>query len=78
LKIGHHGSKYSSSELFLEWTKAEFAVISVGNNNRYGHPGEEVIKRLEEHGIQIFRTDEDGAIIYKFKDNSGTFTTQLP
>ncbi|ESU30594.1 hypothetical protein G3A_20945 [Bacillus sp. 17376] len=78
LKIGHHGSKYSSSEPFLERTNADFAVISVGKNNRYGHPGKEVIKRLEERGIQIFRTDEDGAIIYKFKDNSGTFTTQLP
>ncbi|MFT9596354.1 DNA internalization-related competence protein ComEC/Rec2 [Mesobacillus sp.] len=78
LKIGHHGSKYSSSEPFLERTNADFAVISVGENNRYGHPGDEVIERLEERGIQIFRTDEDGAIIYKFKDNSGTFTTQLP
>ncbi|GAM13335.1 Late competence protein ComEC, DNA transport [Mesobacillus selenatarsenatis SF-1] len=78
LKIGHHGSKYSSSEFFLERTNADFAVISVGENNRYGHPGEEVIKRLEERGMQIFRTDEDGAIIYRFKDNSGTFTTHLP
>ncbi|MBT2685572.1 DNA internalization-related competence protein ComEC/Rec2 [Bacillus sp. ISL-37] len=78
LKIGHHGSKYSSSELFLERTNADFAVISVGENNRYGHPGEEVIKRLEERSMQIFRTDEDGAIIYRFKDNSGTFTKQLP
>ncbi|WP_226677355.1 DNA internalization-related competence protein ComEC/Rec2 [Mesobacillus jeotgali] len=78
LKIGHHGSKYSSSELFLERTQPDFAVISVGENNRYGHPAEEVIERLEERGMQIFRTDEDGAIIYKFKDNSGTFTTQLP
>lgn len=78
LKVGHHGSKYSSSELFLERTNPDFAVISVGEKNRYGHPGEEVIKRLEERGIKIFRTDEDGAIIYKFKGNSGTFTTQLP
>ncbi|MBT2694991.1 DNA internalization-related competence protein ComEC/Rec2 [Bacillus sp. ISL-55] len=78
LKIGHHGSKNSSSELFLERTNPDFAVISVGENNRYGHPGEEVIKRLEERGTQIFRTDENGAIIYRFKDNSGTFMTQLP
>lgn len=78
LKIGHHGSKYSSSELFLERTQPDFAVISVGENNRYGHPADEVIERLEERGMQIFRTDEDGAIIYKFKDNSGTFTTQVP
>ncbi|WLR56276.1 DNA internalization-related competence protein ComEC/Rec2 [Mesobacillus subterraneus] len=78
LKIGHHGSKYSSSELFLERTNADYAVISVGKNNRYGYPGEDVIKRLEERGMQIFRTDEQGAISYKFKDKSGTFTKQLP
>ena len=78
LKVGHHGSKYSSSELFLERTNPDFAVISVGEKNRYGHPGKEVIERLEERGIQIFRTDEDGAVIYKFKGNSGTFSTQLP
>ncbi|MBT2636474.1 DNA internalization-related competence protein ComEC/Rec2 [Bacillus sp. ISL-39] len=78
LKVGHHGSKYSSSELFLERTNPDIAVISVGEKNRYGHPGEEVIKRLEERGIQIFRTDKDGAIIYKFTGNSGTFSTQFP
>ncbi|MBS8264976.1 DNA internalization-related competence protein ComEC/Rec2 [Mesobacillus boroniphilus] len=78
LKVGHHGSKYSSSELFLERTNPDFAVISVGEKNRYGHPGKEVIRRLEERGTQIFRTDEDGAIIYKFKGNSGTFMTQFP
>lgn len=78
LKVGHHGSKYSSSELFVERTNPVFAVISVGEKNRYGHPGKEVIERLEERGIQIFRTDEDGAVIYKFKGNSGTFSTQFP
>jgi len=78
LKVGHHGSKYSSSDLFLERTNPDFAVISVGEKNRYGHPGEEVIKRFEERGIRIFRTDKDGAIIYKFTGNSGTFTTQFP
>ncbi|WNF21786.1 DNA internalization-related competence protein ComEC/Rec2 [Mesobacillus jeotgali] len=78
LKVGHHGSKYSSSDLFLEETTPDTAIISVGEKNRYGHPGKEVITRLEEHGTRIFRTDENGAIIYKFKGDSGTFTTQLP
>ena len=78
LKVGHHGSKYSSSDLFLEQTTPEFAVISVGEKNRYGHPGKDVITRLEQNGARIFRTDENGAIIYKFKGDSGTFTTQLP
>lgn len=78
LKVGHHGSKYSSSELFLEETTPDFAVISVGEKNRYGHPGKEVLTRLEGHSTRIFRTDENGAIIYKFKGDSGTFSTQLP
>lgn len=78
LKVGHHGSKYSSSDSFLEETTPDYAVISVGERNRYGHPGKEVIARLEEQGIRIFRTDENGAIIYKFKGHSGTFTTHLP
>ncbi|MDQ0414434.1 DNA internalization-related competence protein ComEC/Rec2 [Mesobacillus stamsii] len=78
LKVGHHGSKYSSSESFLEWTNPEFGIISVGKKNRYGHPGKEVLERLEEAGAAIYRTDEDGAIIYKFKSNSGTFTQQVP
>jgi competence protein ComEC len=78
LKVGHHGSKYSSSDLFLEETTPDFAVISVGEKNRYGHPGKEVITRLEDHGTRIFRTDENGAILFKFKGDSGTFTTQLP
>ncbi|MBT2677426.1 DNA internalization-related competence protein ComEC/Rec2 [Bacillus sp. ISL-35] len=78
LKVGHHGSKYSSSEGFLEWTKPEYGIISVGRKNRYGHPGKEVLQRLEEAGVVIYRTDEDGAIIYNFKSNSGTFAKQLP
>lgn len=78
LKVGHHGSKYSSSESFLEWTKPEYAIISVGKKNRYGHPGKEVLERLKEAGAVIYRTDEGGAITYKFKGNSGTFGMQLP
>lgn len=78
LKVGHHGSKYSSSDQFLEGTTPDFAVISVGEKNRYGHPGKEVITKLEVRGTRIFRTDKNGAIIYKFKGDSGTFTTQLP
>lgn len=78
LKAGHHGSKFSTSEGFVSSLKPEIAVISVGAKNRYGHPAKEVIDRLEEHQINIMRTDTDGAIIYKFRGDAGTFFTQIP
>jgi competence protein ComEC len=62
LKVAHHGSKYSTSDLFLENVKPKIAVISVGKDNSYGHPTGEVLQRLEKFGIKIFRTDIDGDI----------------
>lgn len=67
LKVGHHGSKYSSSKRFLQAVKPKEAVISAGKNNRYGHPNAEVIDRLNEEKIKIFRTDELGDIRYSCK-----------
>ncbi len=64
LKVAHHGSKYSTSDAFLDRMTPEEAVISVGKNS-YGHPAEEVLKRLEAHGIKVFRTDTSGAIVYE-------------
>lgn len=61
LKIAHHGSKYSTTQEFLDVTTPEVAVISVGKNN-YGHPSASVIEKLEEQGIIVYRTDKDGAI----------------
>lgn len=61
LKIAHHGSPYSTSEAFVEAVNPKVAVISVGKNN-YGHPSENVIEKLEENGIMVFRTDLDGAV----------------
>lgn len=61
LKIAHHGSKYSSSEEFLERIAPDLAVISVGKNS-YGHPTEEVLERLRNLGIQVLRTDLEGEI----------------
>lgn len=61
LKIAHHGSKYSTSEDFLKETKPELAVISVGKNS-FGHPTEEVLKRLEQLGVEVLRTDVDQEI----------------
>ena len=48
LKVGHHGSKTSSSEIFINEMKPKYSIISVGKNNRYGHPNKEVLENLEE------------------------------
>ena len=61
LKIAHHGSRYSSCEKFIAVAAPKIAVIQVGKNT-YGHPSEEVIKRLEEHKIAVLRNDEQGAV----------------
>lgn len=65
LKIGHHGSKYSTSQEFLDKVNPQDAVISVGKNNRYGHPAPEILERLKNKKINIFRTDTKGDIIYE-------------
>lgn len=62
LKVGHHGSKYSSSEDFLRAIMPKIGILSSGKGNRYGHPTPEVIHRLESIGCKIIRTDECGGI----------------
>ena len=62
LKVGHHGSKFSSSEEFLRAVKPALAVISVGKKNRYGHPTQETLGRFRAVGARILRTDESGHI----------------
>lgn len=64
LKVGHHGSKYASSQEFLEIIKPETAVISVGAKNNYGHPTAEVLGRLGDAAALIMRTDLEGDVIY--------------
>lgn len=61
LKVAHHGSRTSSSEEFLEQVKPEYAIISCGQNNDYGHPHQEVVDRLK--GVKIYRTDKEGTIL---------------
>jgi len=63
IKIGHHGSKYSSSYYFLEKVNPQYAIISAGKNNQYGHPSTEILNRLNVLNIKIYRTDLDGNII---------------
>lgn len=65
LKVGHHGSKTSTSDEFLDYLKPKEAIISCGKNNKYGHPHKEVINRLKKRNIIIKRTDEMGTITYK-------------
>lgn len=64
LKVAHHGSKYSSSDIFLQKVAPKFAVIEVGKNT-FGHPTPETILRLQNAGAQIFRTDHLGDIVFK-------------
>jgi competence protein ComEC len=61
-KVGHHGSKTSNSEEFIEKVSPEIAVISVGQDNPYHHPHQETLDTLEKYGIKILRTDKDGDI----------------
>jgi len=62
LKVGHHGSKTSSSEEFIEEVSPEIAVILVGKENKYGHPHQEVLDTLTKYGIRVLRTDLNGDI----------------
>lgn len=64
LKVGHHGSRSSTGDAFLSAVLPLYAAISAGAGNRYGHPTEEVLGRLSEHGIPIGRTDEEGTMEY--------------
>jgi len=65
LKLGHHGSKTSTSELFLDATNSDFAIVSAGRDNRYGHPSQEVISRVEARGIEILETAQAGTVVFK-------------
>lgn len=62
-KVGHHGSKYSSSKDFMKAVKPAYAVISCGEDNAYGHPHAETLNTLRMSGVKVYRTDESGTII---------------
>jgi competence protein ComEC len=75
LKVGHHGSKTSSTAEFLEKVAPEYAVISVGYNNRFGHPHPDTIQRLLDQRITVFRTDQQGAVVFTTNGNDLTVDT---
>ena len=70
LKIAHHGSKTSSSELFLEMVDPKVAVISSALNNSYGHPHKGILQRLVKYGIETRRTDSEGDVLILSNGNS--------
>ena len=65
LKVGHHGSKYSTTTDFLNKVNPKYAIISVGKNNSYNHPNQVTINKLEKKNIEIHRTDQEGSIFLK-------------
>lgn len=85
LKVGHHGSATSTTAVFLKKVDPEYAIISVGKYNNYGHPDKLILNRLKTHGVEVFRTDEIGTIIavsdgeaIKFEKNPSNITEQIP
>ena len=76
LKVGHHGSRTSSGKEFINAINPRYSVISVGKNNRYGHPNKEVLENLENS--KIYRTDQDGSIMFKIKNNKLRIETCSP
>jgi competence protein ComEC len=72
LKVGHHGSRTSTDNAFLDRATPQVAVISVGAHNKYGHPTRDTLGRLAQHKIKTLRTDEEGTIV--FKSNGREFT----
>jgi len=76
-KVAHHGSDTSSSEEVIQHYSPKVYLIPVGMNNSHGHPSDEVIDVFSETDGTIFRTDQDGAIEYKFTDDRGTFSPFL-
>ena len=76
LKVGHHGSNTSSSKEFIEEINPKYSIISVGKNNRYGHPNKEVLDNLNDS--KIYRTDLDGSIMFKIKNNKLKIETCAP
>jgi len=65
LKVGHHGSEYSTSPAFLARVHPEVAVIEVGKDNPYGHPHDKTLKNLDHAGVSVYRTDRDGTVLVR-------------
>ena len=78
LKVGHHGSESSTTYPFLRAIDPDYAVISAGKDNKYGHPTEDVLSRLRDAEVKVYRTDMQGHIVCKSTDGKTlSFTTQM-
>jgi len=78
LKVAHHGSSTSTSSEFLYYVDPKIALISIGENNKYGFPSKEVIQRLIVSNIDIYRTDTMGTIVYTYHQKKEKWTMYLP
>ncbi len=76
LKVGHHGSKTCSSKEFIKQIKPKYSFISVGKDNKFNHPNEGVLNNLKDS--RIYRTDQDGSIMFKIKNNKLKIETCSP
>ena len=74
LKVGHHGSSTSTSNAFLQAVSPAWAVISCGEGNSYGHPHEETLKKLEDAGVSVLRTDLLGDITAQWGEDGIAWT----
>ena len=78
LKVGHHGSRYASSENFLRAGGFEAAVISDGEDNRYGHPSQDALDRLKSLGVKLYRTDLEGEVTIISRGHGYEIKTERP
>lgn len=76
LKIGHHGSEYSTNDNFLNKVNPDYAIISVGENNSYGHPHSTILNKLNERNIEIHRTDKEGTVVVTSDGNNISITSK--
>lgn len=73
LKVGHHGSRYSSSDEFIKKVSPTYGIIMVGKDNKYGHPTKKTLDILEKYQVNIHRTDEEGTILMHLKGHDISF-----
>jgi beta-lactamase superfamily II metal-dependent hydrolase len=65
LKLGHHGSKFSTGDSWLDHVHPELAIVSCGRDNSYGHPTEEVLSKCAQRGVRVYRTDQQGSLTFR-------------
>ena len=78
LKVGHHGSAYSSTSAFIGAVHPDYAIISVGRHNLFGHPASSTVETLQRFGARIYRTDENGAVTVTTDGSGFTASAMFP